>query len=235
MGHACVRSCMKSKSITILIADDHALVRRGLVSLLSLAEGMTVVGEASDGRAAVDLARDLAPDVVLMDISMPGLNGLEATRYIRKDSPHAKVLVLSAHDNEEFVLQVVRSGANGYLLKNSSAEELFAAIRAVHSGHAFFSPSVSRILLDSYVQSGAGTSTATPVHSVPESRLTPREREVLQLIAEGKTHQETADVLHISVRTVDTHCNNIMKKLDIHESAGLVVFAIKNGISIPPR
>jgi len=224
---------MKSQPIGVLVADDHTIVRRGLVSLLSLAEGIEVVGEASDGRLAVDLTLKLDPDVVLMDISMPGLNGLEATRQIKKDVPHVKVLVLSAHDNEDYVLQVMRSGANGYLLKNSSAEDLYSAIRAVHTGHAFFSPSVSRILLDSFMESG-GAQTDGPRGEIPEGRLTSREREILQLVAEGKTHQEAADLLHISVRTVDTHCNNIMKKLDIHDSAGLVTYAIKNGIVIPP-
>ncbi len=226
---------MKSQPIGVLVADDHTIVRRGLVSLLSLAEGLEVIGEASDGRVAVDLTLKLDPDVVLMDISMPGLNGLEATLRIKKESPHVKVLVLSAHDNEDYVLQVVRSGANGYLLKNSSAEELYAAIRAVHGGHAFFSPSVSRILLDSFMQSGETPGPESTARQLPDSRLTSREREILQLIAEGKTHQEAADLLHISPRTVDTHCHNIMKKLDIHESAGLVAYAIKNGIVILPR
>jgi len=226
---------MKSQPIAVLVADDHTIVRRGLVSLLSLAEGIEVIGEAADGRLAVDLTLELDPDVVLMDMGMPELNGLEATRHIKKEAPHVKVLVLSAHDNEEYVLQVVRSGANGYMLKSSSAEDLYAAIRAVHNGHAFFSPSVSRILLDSFMQTGETPGTESPSRPIPEHRLTSREREVLQLIAEGKTHQETADLLHISARTVDTHCSNIMKKLDIHESAGLVAFAIKNGIVILPR
>lgn len=226
---------MKSQPIGVLIADDHTIVRRGLVSLLSLADGIEVVGEAADGRLAVDLALKLDPDVVLMDVSMPGLNGLEATRQLKKESPQIKVLVLSAHDNEEYVLQVMRSGANGYILKNSSAEELYAAIRAVHTGQAFFSPSVSRILLDSFKEAGTHAGSDASSRQLPDSRLTSREREVLQLIAEGKTHQEAASLLHISARTVDTHCSNIMKKLDIHESAGLAAYAIKNGIVILPR
>lgn len=224
---------MKTQPIGVLVADDHTIVRRGLVSLLSLDEGIEVVGEATDGRVAVDRAAELDPDVVLMDISMPGLNGLEATRLIKKQMPHIKVLVLSAHDKDEYILNVVRSGANGYLLKNTSAEDLYAAIRAVHSGHAFFSPSVSKVLLDSYMDGGKPDEDSGAVQT--EQRLTPREREILQLIAEGKTHQETATLLHISVRTVDTHCVNIMKKLDIHESAGLVRYAITNGIVILPR
>lgn len=224
---------MKTLPIRVLVADDHTIVRRGLVSLLSLAEGIEIVGEAADGRMAVERALELDPDVVLMDISMPVLNGLEATRRLKKAAAHIKVLVLSAHDKEEYVLQVVRSGANGYLLKNSSAEDLYSAIRSVHTGHAFFSPSVSKIILDTVVKGGEGEGGAGDAPS--ESRLTPREREVVQLIAEGRTHQEVADLLHISARTVDTHCNNIMKKLDIHDSAGLVTYAIKNGIVIFPQ
>lgn len=224
---------MKTHPIGVLVADDHTIVRRGLVSLLSLDEGIEVIGEATNGRIAVERATELDPDVVLMDISMPVLNGLEATRLIKKEMPHIKVLVLSAHDKDEYILQVVRSGANGYLLKNTSAEDLYAAIRAVHSGHAFFSPSVSKVLLDSYMDGGKPEASGAPAQVT--NRLTPRERETLQLIAEGKTHQEAADILHISVRTVDTHCVNIMKKLDIHDSAGLVRYAITNGIVILPQ
>jgi len=224
---------MTKKPITVLVADDHTIVRRGLVSLLSLGDGIEVVAEAPDGRVAVELALQLEPDVILMDISMPVLNGLEATARIKKQAPHIKVLVLSAYDNEEYITQVVRSGANGYLLKNSSSEELYSAIRSVSSGHAFFSPAVSKIIADNYVR-GSVTGQAEARVST-DSRLTAREREILQLVAEGHTHQKVADSLHISVRTVDTHCSNIMKKLDIHESAGLVTYAIKNGIVILPK
>ncbi len=220
--------------ITLLVADDHTLVRRGLVSLLSLHERMHVVGEASDGRTAVEMAAELEPDVVLLDISMPGLNGLEATRQIRKQSPGTKILILSAHDNEEYVREVVQSGASGYLLKSSASEDLYSAIQSVHSGHAFFSPSVSKILLENYLKS-TGPDEGGTAAPKPDSRLTAREREVLQLVAEGDTHQQIAEILHISVRTVDTHCNNIMKKLDLHDTANLVTYAIKNGILILPR
>jgi DNA-binding NarL/FixJ family response regulator len=226
---------MTQQTIRVLVADDHTIVRRGLVSLLSLAEGIQVVGEAPDGMAAVECALQLDPDVVLMDINMPMLNGLEATRKIKKEAPHIKILVLSAHDNEEYIIQVIRSGANGYMLKNSSAEDLFSAIRSVYSGHAFFSPSVSKVILESYLKVSESPQPDPGADNVPESRLTAREREILQLVAEGKTHQMVANILHISVRTVDTHCNNIMKKLDIHESAGLVTYAIKNGIVILPK
>lgn len=226
---------MTQHPITVLVADDHTIVRRGLVSLLSLAEGIEVIGEAADGRAAVERCLELEPDVVLMDINMPLLNGLEATRRIKKDAPHIRVLVLSAHDNEEYIVQVIRTGANGYLLKNSSAEDLFTAIRSVHTGHAFFSPSVSRVILESYLKASESPEEQADPGTPTASCLTSREREILQLVAEGKTHQQVADLLHISVRTVDTHCNNIMKKLDIHDSAGLATYAIKNGILILPR
>ena len=223
---------MSAQRIRVLVADDHTIVRRGLVSLLALGDGIDVVGEAADGRMAVDLALELEPDVVLMDVSMPALNGLEAASRIRKKTPSIKVLILSAHDNEEYVLQVVRSGANGYLLKNTSADDLYAAIRSVHGGHAYFSPSVSKIIADELLRVGR-----TDEGEIEETagRLTAREREIVQQIAEGRTHQQIGELLHISPRTVDTHCNNIMKKLDIHDSAALVAYAIKNGIVILPR
>lgn len=221
------------EKITVLIADDHTIVRHGLVSLLSLSEEFEVVGEAENGRDAVDLAISKSPDVVLMDIGMPILNGLEATRQIRKLAPQIKVLVLSGYDNDEYILQVIQSGANGYILKNSLLEDLYAAIRSVNKGQAFFSPSVSKILVDSYVgRPSAGTSSGYKPAGRP---LTTREREILQLIAEGHLHHQIAERLSISVRTVDTHRNNIMKKLDVHDTASLVTYAIRNGILIMQR
>ena len=180
---------MTDHPISVLVADDHTIVRRGLVSLLSIAEGIEVVGEAPDGRVAVERALQLEPDVILMDINMPMLNGLEATRQIKKEAPHIKVLVLSAHDNEEYIIQVIRCGANGYLLKNSSAEDLFAAIRSVYSGHAFFSPSVSKVILESYLKASEAPEQEPGAANAHDSRLTGREREILQLVAEGQNHQ----------------------------------------------
>jgi two-component system response regulator NreC len=219
--------------ITVLIADDHTILRRGLVSLLSLNPAIEVIGEAEDGRSAVEMALRLEPDVVLMDLSMPVLNGLEATGQLKRESPGMKVLILSAHDNDEYVNQVVRSGANGYVLKNTSPEELYTAIRTVHSGRAFFSPSLSGRFGDR-ADGGAGSPDAGR-DILRESALTSREREVLQLLAEGETHQHIADRLFISVRTVDTHTHNIMTKLHLHDTASLVTYAIKNNIVILPR
>ncbi|HTY60334.1 MAG TPA: response regulator transcription factor [Bacteroidota bacterium] len=216
-----------------MIADDHTILRRGLVSLLSLNPNIKVIGEAEDGRSAVEMALRLEPDVVLMDLSMPVLNGLEATDQLKRESPGMKVLILSAHDNDDYVNQVVRSGANGYVLKNTSPEELYAAIQTVSAGHTFFSPSLSG-RFGELGEGGPGSHDAgkDPLRG---SALTSREREVLQLIAEGETHQHIADRLFISVRTVDTHTNNIMKKLNLHDTASLVTYAIKNGIVILPR
>ena len=225
-------SMSASFPITVVIADDHTIVRRGLVSLLSLAEGITVVGEAENGREALEVALRLRPDVVLMDVSMPQLNGLDATEQLKKRDPGIKVLILSAHDNDEYVRRVVRSGANGYLLKSTTHEELFAAIRTVAAGDAFFSPGVSKVAVDKHARDESAKPEGD--RESTESRLTPREREILQMVAEGRTHQQVATLLSISVRTVDTHCNNIMQKLDIHDAAGLATYAIKNRIVILP-
>ncbi len=226
---------MTEEKISVIVADDHTIVRRGLISLLELCSEIRVVGEAADGRDAVERALALEPDIVLMDISMPVLNGLEATRQIKERAPGIKVLVLSAHDNEEYVLRVIRCGANGYLLKNTSAEDLYAAVKSVHTGHAFFSPAVSKILVDDYLRAHEVDPPEVRPPDETASRLTAREREILQLIAEGSTHLQIGELLHISPRTVDTHCTNIMKKLDLHDIAGLVTYAIKNGIVILPR
>jgi DNA-binding NarL/FixJ family response regulator len=225
------------KKIRIIVADDHVIVRRGIVSLLSLNKDFEVVGEAANGRIAVDLALLKEPDVILMDISMPEMSGLDATRLIKKKLPDTKVLVISAYDNEEYVIQILQSGANGYLLKNVSPDDIYAAVKAVNNGMAFFSPSISKIVLDGYLKRAIpGPITKTENGQPPyASPLTVREKEILQLIAEGKSHQQIADLLYISVRTVDTHRNNIMKKLDLHDTASLVTYAIRHGIAALPK
>ncbi|HEX9656904.1 MAG TPA: response regulator transcription factor [Bacteroidota bacterium] len=221
--------------IRVFVADDHNIVRRGLISLLSLLEDVEVVGEAEDGRTAVEQVLKIVPDLVLMDVSMPNLNGMEATRRIKNRMPEIRVLVLSAHDNEAYVLESLRSGANGYILKNTSADDLHAAIRVVNSGQAYFSPGISKILAEDYVRRVTDPSNTEAIPPPNGPRLTDREREILQLIAEGLSHQQISDQLHISIRTVDTHRNNIIQKLDIHDAAGLVTYAIKNGIVILNR
>jgi len=221
--------------IRVFVADDHNIVRRGLISILSLMEDVEVVGEAEDGRTAVEQVMKIIPDLVLMDVSMPNLNGMEATRRIKNRMPEVRVLVLSAHDNEAYVLESLRSGANGYILKNTSADDLHAAIRVVNSGQAYFSPGISKILAEDYVRRVTDPSNTEAIPPPNGPRLTDREREILQLIAEGLSHQQISDQLHISIRTVDTHRNNIIQKLDIHDAAGLVTYAIKNGIVILNR
>jgi DNA-binding NarL/FixJ family response regulator len=223
---------MNQRKITILVADDHILVRRGLVSLLSLNQIVEVIGEATDGRMALEIALQKEPDIVLMDIGMPVMNGLEATEQIRKQIPQVKVLILSAYDNEEYINQVINSGAMGYLLKNASPDELNEAIKAVNAGHAWFSPPISEYLRRRFLELHPGSLEGA---ADLNRRLTAREREIIQLLAEGKSHKDIADLLVISVRTVDTHTNNIMRKLDIHDTARLVTYAIKNGIVILPR
>ena len=220
------------KKITVIIADDHTLVRRGLVTLLSLINEVDVIAEVGDGRAAVALTLEKKPDIVMMDLSMPNLNGFEAIRQIKRQAPSTRILVLSAYDNEEYVQQTVQCGADGYMLKSTSPEELSTAIKTVCSGRSYYSPSVERYAEDARLNKFA-PSTDRGVKLL--NRLTTREREILQLIAEANSHQEIAEMLHISVRTVDTHRNNIIQKLGLHDTASLVTYAIKNGIVIIHR
>jgi DNA-binding NarL/FixJ family response regulator len=184
-----------------------------------------VIGEAADGREAVQLAEDLHPDVVVMDVNMPGLNGLEATDRIKRRLQDVKVLILSMHANEEYVLQVLRSGAKGYLLKDSATDELVAGIQAVFEGDAYLSPRISRTVIADYVRR-----TDVEDERQPHEMLTPREREILQLVAEGRTSKEIATELHLSIKTVETHRANLMDKLNIHNRAGLIRYAIRAGI-----
>lgn len=210
------------KTTRILLAEDHNLVRAGIRSLLGRLEGMEVIAEASDGREAVKLARQQKPDLVLMDIAMSGLNGLEATRRICADSPDVRVLILSMHANEQYVQQALKAGASGYLLKDAATEELHLAVQAALRGQTYLSPRISRHLVDDYLsREGDGA---------PLDRLTPRQREILQLIAEGRSTREMAEWLHVSVKTVETHRAQLMERLDIHDVPGLVRFAIRCGL-----
>jgi len=214
------------KRITVLLAEDHTIVREGFRKMLELETDIEVVGEAQDGREAVALVKKLLPDVVLMDIAMPRLNGLEATRQILKELPAARVLMLSAHSDDAYVDTAIASGALGFLLKQSSSHEVCRAIREIHQGKAFFSPAISRRLNRLHTQSfnRSGTPSNKGV------QLTSREMEVLQLIAEGKANKETADTLGIGIKTVEKHREHLMQKLDIHDTAGLTRYAISAGI-----
>ena len=210
--------------IKILLVDDHPMVREGIRSCLDARANFRVVGEASDGQEAVEKAKKLMPDVVLMDISMPKLTGLEATKVLHKEVPKTKVLILTMHENEAYVLEIVRSGARGYLLKDTSPTEVVRAIEAVSKGEAFFSSRISQFVLNEFVNKARGLTKPS------RSEISPREREVLALIAEGLSNKEIANRLFVSVRTVETHREHLMRKLDIHSAAGLTQYALSKGI-----
>lgn len=209
-----------SKQIRILLADDHAVVRQGFKMILGAQSDMEIVGEAGNGREAVELAEQLKPDVVVMDVAMPELNGIEATRRLAESVPHARVVALSMHKDSVYVREILRAGARGYLLKDSVAADLVSAVRAVARGEGYLSPSVSNAVLDDYRRHVTN----------PIDLLTSREREVLQMLAEGKTNKEIATVLNLSVYTVDAHRGRIMEKLNFHSINELVRFALRNGL-----
>lgn len=211
--------------IKILIADDHKILRQGIRSLLSSQGDFEVIGETSDGPETLKETFKLKPDVVLMDIGMPNLNGFEATRQIKKKLPEVKVLVLTMYQDDEYVLQALQSGASGYVLKDVAVEELVSAIRAVNNDQYYLSPSISRTVIDAYLRK------TEKGEREPSDLLTAREREIVQLIAEGYTNKEIAAKLYISVKTVDAHRSHIMEKLDIHDVAQLVKYAIRKGIT----
>jgi two-component system response regulator NreC len=214
---------MTSK-IRILIADDHTLFRNGICALLEDEQDMVVVGEADNGRDAVRLAGQLKPHVVLMDIAMPLLNGLEATRQIKREHPEINVLVLTMYDHEEYFREMLEVGASGYIIKRAAATELVSAIRAVYNGEAVLSPAITRLLLEDYLTRDVHREVDDP------NALSSREREVLQLIAEGKTSREIAEILHLSVKTVQSHRTSLMQKLDLHDRGELIKYAIQKKI-----
>jgi len=211
---------MPVKQIRILLADDHSVVRHGFRRILDAQEDMEVVGEVSNGREAVEQAGVLQPDVIIMDVTMPELNGIEATRRIAESVPRARVLALSMHRDSVYVREILRAGARGYLLKDSSEVDLIAAVRAVAQGEGYLSPSVSDAVLSDYRKHVTN----------PIDMLTSREREVLQLVAEGKTNKEIATTLNLSVYTVEAHRGKIMEKLNLHSASEMVRFAIRNGL-----
>ena len=216
--------------ITVLLAEDHTVVREGLRALLEAEGDLEVVGEAETGRQAVALTRKLRPDVVVMDIAMPLLNGLEATRQIRKGVPGTRVVILSAHDDDAYVEQAQAQGATGYLLKQTSAQVLVRAVREVHQGHAYYSPAIARRLQPR----GGEPSDRMARCNKRGVQLSSREAEVLQLIAEGQANKQIAAELGISVKTVEKHRQHLMKKLDLHDTAGLTRYAIAAGIIESP-
>ena len=208
--------------IKVMLVDDHPVVRKGVSSCLARHEHLQIVAEASDGNEAVAKARQLLPNVILMDIDMPHMNGLAVTELLRKELPEIKVLILSMHSNTDYVMRIIQSGARGYVLKESSTDELVRAVDAVHAGEAFFSPEVAHAALNQFVRGVSNQGN--------ETSLTAREREVLVQIAEGLSNKEIAGRLGVGVRTVETHRERIMRKLDIHSVAGLTKFAIARGL-----
>jgi two-component system response regulator NreC len=210
--------------IRLLLADDHTILRDGIRALLEDQTDIEVVGEAEDGQTTVRMVSQLQPDVVVMDIAMPLLNGLEATRQIRRDYPEVKVLILTMHENEEYIRQVLAAGALGYVLKDAAARDLIGAIRAVNQGEAVLSPAITRLVIEDYLRWGD----LRPQDA--SDGLTSREREVLQLIAEGYTNKDMAEILCLSVKTVQTHRTNLMAKLDLHDRGELIKYAIQKKI-----
>ncbi len=209
------------KKIRVLLVDDHAILREGIKALLEKQDNIEVIAEAADGREAIPKVAQSRPDVVVLDISMPMMDGLESTRQIKRENPDIKVLVLTMHDNEEYFFQLLRAGASGYVTKKSVSRELVSAIEAVYRGDSFFCPSMAKFLLSDFLRLDKA------VENIDQEDLTPREREIVKLIAEGYTNQQIADLLHRSVKTIESHRSNILRKLDIHDSIELVKYAVR--------
>src|SRR6184192_499402 len=213
-------------ALRIFVADDHEVVRKGLMSLLHAQPEWKICGEAGDGRVAVENAQRLKPDVIILDIGMPSLNGLEATRQILKTNPEAKVLILTLHESEQMVREVLNAGARGFVLKSDAARDMVAAVEALRRDKTYFTSKVAAMVLEGYLKGGTPTSPVT----VGRNRLTPREREIVQLLAEGKSTKEVAVALGLSVKTAETHRSNIMRKLQLHSVSDLVLYAVRNNI-----
>lgn len=204
----------------VIVADDHALVRAGLISLIAALPDFVVVGEAGDGREVLKLVANLEPEVVIMDIAMPELNGLSAAERLHNTHPKTRVVILSMHADEEYVAQALQAGVAGYLLKGAAKDELETALKVVSYGQTYLSPSISRQVVDNFIRGGP----------TGLSQLTSRQREILQLIAEGKSTRDIAELLHVSVKTVETHRSRLMERLDLHDTAALVRFAMSKGL-----
>ena len=215
-------------AMRILVADDHEVVRQGVRTLLEAQPAWEVCGEAADGREAVEMTKRLKPDVIILDITMPNLNGLEATRQILKADPKARVLILTMHESDQVVREVLDAGARGYVLKSDAGRNLVAAVEALRLHNTFFTSKVAEMVMDGYRKAAP-----TKGETNPPDRLTPREREVVQLLAEGKSSKEVAVALDLSVKTAETHRANIMRKLDIHSVSDLVRYAVRNKIIEP--
>lgn len=214
------------KKIRVLLAEDHTIVRQGIAALLGAESDMEVVGEASNGLEAIELAKKLSPEVILMDIGMRQLNGLEATREIKRLFPSMKVLVLTMYENEEWIFQILKAGASGYLIKDSAMTELTSALRVVYQGDSYLSPSISKMVIEEYIRKAeSGEKKGV------EDLLSGREREILQLIAEGNSVPQISSLLCISKKTVEAHKTHIMEKLNIHDKVGLIKFAIRSGLT----
>jgi two-component system, NarL family, response regulator NreC len=215
-------------SLRVLIADDHGVVRHGLRALLEKSPKVSVVGEAADGREAVRLASEANPDIIVMDIAMPLLNGIDATTQIMSRCPDVKVIILSMYSDESYVLRALSAGAKGYLLKDSAESDILPAVESVAQGRPFFSPAITRTLLEEYLESRKKSKLEDSY-----DLLTDREKEVLQLIAEGKTNKEVATILELSPYTVETHRQNLMQKLNLHNTAEIVLYAVRKNIVLP--
>ncbi len=214
------------KKIRVLLAEDHTIVRQGIAALLGTENDMEVVGEASNGLEAIELAKKLSPEVILMDIGMRQLNGLEATREIKRLFPSIKILVLTMHENEEWIFQILKAGASGYLVKDSAMTDLTSALRAVYQGDSYLSPSISKRVIEEYIRKAeSGEKKGV------EDLLSGREREILQMIAEGNSIPQISNLLCISKKTVEAHKTHIMEKLNIHDKVGLIKYAIRTGLT----